>query len=276
MAIILAGCALETLEERVERETAESMLRTYAFDGYPDNFPEIAARLLKEAEAGDARAQSRMGELYFFGFGVPRDAVERAKWHQRAAIGGEHISQHFLAQIYLEGDGLERDYRRALEWYRRSAAQGLEDDFLQEKDRMQYECLSPKKPGGMEDGGGQSDDVDFSRLSSVLPKWVERDFVFGIFDWQEKCDEQSNWSGLKSFLEAANMGYAKAQYMVGVAYLAGRGVAPDRAKAARWFLKAARQEHGAARREFCVLYRAGETASVTLPQPGWCKGIRKP
>lgn len=64
MAIILAGCALETMVERVERETAESMLRTYAFDGYPDNFPEIAARLRKEADAGDVRAQGRLGELY--------------------------------------------------------------------------------------------------------------------------------------------------------------------------------------------------------------------
>lgn len=141
---------------------------------------------------------------------------------------------------------------------------------------MQYECLSPKMPGAIGDGGGQSDEVDYSRLRSALPKWMESDFDFGIFSWRHSCDKKSNQWGLKSFFEAANAGYAKAQYMVGVAYLAGRGLAPDRAKAAHWFLMAARREHGAARREYCALYRAGETASDTLPQPGWCKGIRKP
>ncbi len=94
--------------------------------------------------------------------------------------------------------------------------------------------------------------------------------------WRSGCNKKYNRWSLESFFSAANAGHAKALYMVGVAYLAGRGLAPDRAKAAHWFLEAARQEHGAARREFCALYRAGETASDMLPNPGWCKGIRKP
>ena len=275
----LAGCGAETMVERVERETAESMLRTYAFYGYPDNFPEIAKRVRAEADDGDALAQSRLGELYFFGFGVPRDTVERAKWHHRAAIGGNRLSQHFLAQIYLEGYGLEQDYRRALEWYRRAAAHGWEDDSLQEKDRMQYECLSPKPQATTEGSGkpsGPAADAEYSGLSSGLPEWRETDFESGISWWMRECNKKYNRWSLKSFFSAANDGHAKAQYMVGVAYLAGRGLAPDRAKASPWFLKAARQEHGAARREYCALYRGGETASHTLPNPGWCKGIRKP
>ena len=277
IGVALAGCASETIEERVERETAESMLRTYAFYGYPANFPDIAKRLRAEAEEGDARAQSRLGELYFFGFGVPRDAVERAKWHHRAAVGGNRLSQHFLAQIYLEGDGLEQDYRRALEWYGRAAAQGGEEDRLQEEDRMQYDCLSPKHPAVIEGSrhpSGPAADGEYSGLRSALPQWKESDFVSGILWWRSECNAEYNRWSLKSFFSAANAGYAKAQYMVGVAYLAGRGLAPDRAKAAHWFLKAARQEHIPARREYCALYRAGETASADAPpDPGWCKGI---
>lgn len=279
IALGLTACASETFEKRVERETAESMLRQYAFYGYPDNFPEIAKRLRKEAEEGDARAQSRLGELYFFGFGVPRDSVERAKWHRRGAIGGNRLSQHFLAQIYLEGDGLEQDYRRALKWYRRAAAHGWQDDPLQEEDRKQYECLSPKKSAVTRGGrhpSGAAADAEYSGLSSALPKWMETDFVSGISWWRSGCNKKYNRWSLESFFSAANDGHAKAQYMVGVAYLAGRGLAPDWVKAARWFLKAARQGHGAARREYCALYRGGETASDTLPDPGWCKGIRKP
>ncbi len=279
IGVALAGCASETIEERVERETAESMLRTYAFDGYPDNFPEIAKRVRAEADDGDARAQSRLGELYFFGFGVPRDAVERAKWHRRAAIGGNRLSQHFLAQIYLEGDGLEHDYRQALKWYGRAAAHGWEDDSLQEKDRRQYDCLSPKRPAVTEGGGhpsGPAADAEYSGLRSALPRWRETDFEFGISWWMSGCNKKYNRWSLESFFSAANAGHAKAQYMVGVAYLAGRGLAPDRAKAAHWFLKAARQEHGASRREYCALYGVGETAPYTLPKLGWCKGIRKP
>ncbi|MCH7936142.1 MAG: sel1 repeat family protein [Proteobacteria bacterium] len=280
IGVVLAGCASETIEERVERETAESMLRTYAFDGYPDNFIEIAKRLQKEADEGDPRAQSRLGELYFFGFGVPRDAVERAKWHHRAAIGGNRLSQHFLAQIYLEGDGLEQDYRRALEWYGRAAAQGGEEDRLQEEDRKQYDCLSPKQPAIAEGGRQPSSpaaDVEYSGLRSALPQWMESDFDYGILWWRNGCNNEYNRWSLESFFSAANAGHAKSQYMVGVAYLSGRGIPPDRAKAAHWFFKAAWQEHGAARREYCALYRGRETAGADAPpDPGWCKGIRKP
>jgi len=279
IGVALAGCAAETMVERVERETAESMLRLYAFDGYPDNFPEIAKRLQKEAQAGDAQAQSRLGELYFFGFGVPRDTVERAKWHRRGAIGGNRLSQHFLAQIYLEGDGLEHDYRLALEWYGRAAAHGWEDDPLQEKDCKQYDCLSPKRPAvneGARHPSGPAGDAEYSGLRSALPQRRETDFEFGISWWMSGCNKKYNRWSLKYFFKSANAGYAKAQYMVGVAYLAGRGIPPGRATAAHWFLKAARQEHGAARREYCELYRGGETASDTLPNPGWCKGIQKP
>lgn len=271
MAAGLLACAHETLQERVERETAESMLRTYAFDGYPPSFPEIAKRLRREAEMGDARAQSRLAELYFYGFGVPRDSAERAKWHRKAANGGNKLSQHFLAWIYLEGDGLEQDYRRALEWFGRSAAQGWPNA------RTQYDCLSPKEHRVSEDGRRESAPAaDHSSLRSALPEWVESDFGFGIFSWRRPCDEKLNRWGLKSFFMAANAGSAKAQYLVGVAYLSGRGILPDRGRAAHWFLKAARQGHRSARREYCALYRAEQAPMNASVVPGGCRGVPRP
>lgn len=273
-AAVLAACATETIEQRVLRETAASLLEHFAYDGYPPTFPEIAQQLRREAEAGNVRSQSRLAELYLYGFGVPRDEAERVKWHRRAAVGGSALSQYFLAWSYLEGKEVEQDYRQALEWYRRSAAQ----DF--ESARVQYDCLLPKETDsriGADSEVGADSEAEYLNLRSTATKWIEPNFKSGVGSWRWKCEADHNRYGLRNLFSAANTGFAKAQYMIGVAYLSGREVRVDHTRAAHWFLKAAHQDHGPARREYCALYRAGKTAPVDgPPNSAWCEGIPEP
>ena len=50
---------------------------------------EAAIELIRpRAERGDARAQSKLGPLYYSGTGVPQDSVEAVKWQRKAAEQG--------------------------------------------------------------------------------------------------------------------------------------------------------------------------------------------
>jgi len=274
VATVLAACASETVEQRVLRETAASLLEHFAYDGYPETFPEIARQLRREAEAGNVRSQMRLGELYLYGFGVPKDEAQRVKWHRRAAEGGEALSQYFLAWNYLEGNAVEQDYRQALEWLRRSAAQNFESA------RQHYDCLRPKETDSRisaDSKVGADSEAEYSKLRSTAAKWIEPDFRSGVGSWRRRCEGDHNRYGLRNLFSAANTGFDKAQYLIGVAYLSGREVRINRARAAHWFLKAARQNHDPARREYCALYRAGLTAAVDgPPNSAWCEGIPEP
>jgi TPR repeat protein len=57
--------------------------------------------------------------------------------------------------------------------------------------------------------------------------------------------------------EAAEEGYAKAQYNLGVMYAIGSGVPENDAKAVEWYTKAAEQEHAKAQYNLGVMYDIG-------------------
>ena len=77
------------------------------------------------ADAGDARAQSLVGQLYYRGRGVNRDDYQAANWFRRAAEQGEAAAQLYLGNMYAEGQGVPQDSAEAATWYRRAADQGF-------------------------------------------------------------------------------------------------------------------------------------------------------
>ena len=63
---------------------------------------------------------------------------------------------------------------------------------------------------------------------------------------------------LKWYRKAAEQGYAKAQYNLGLMYDNGDGVAEDHAEAFKWFRKAAEQGYASAQHNLGVMYAKGE------------------
>src|SRR5258707_14164049 len=57
------------------------------------------------ARAGDARAQTGLGLLYYSGPGVPRDRGRAAEFFQHPADHGEPTAHLFLAQMYFKSAG---------------------------------------------------------------------------------------------------------------------------------------------------------------------------
>jgi TPR repeat protein len=80
-----------------------------------------AAKLIRPlAERGNADAQTKLGDLYRRGLGVPQSFREAARWYRMAAVQGDAQGQNNLGLMYYYlgkpgGDG--EDYIRAYMWY---------------------------------------------------------------------------------------------------------------------------------------------------------------
>jgi len=81
--------------------------------------------LQKQAEAGDAEAQSELGMIYAKGQGVTQDFSEAAKWIRKAAEQGVAQAQYNLGGMYSSGQGVVQDYVEAVRWYGKAAEQGI-------------------------------------------------------------------------------------------------------------------------------------------------------
>ena len=83
---------------------------------------------LEGAKAGDAEAQTYVGEIFEKGLGLPVDYKTAITWYQKAAQQGYSRAQINLGYLYEKGLGVEKDMLKALNWYRRASC--VEGDQL--------------------------------------------------------------------------------------------------------------------------------------------------
>ncbi len=134
VACLLPG-QVRRLGQRTTYVTARRPVRTTAIDCrirggeyVESDRASYAAALqvwLPAAEAGDARAQTYVGEIFEKGLAGTPDYQVSAIWYQKAAEAGDVRAQINLGHLYELGLGVEQDHEVALQWYRRSA--GLEE-----------------------------------------------------------------------------------------------------------------------------------------------------
>ena len=107
------------------------------------------------ANAGDARAQSMMGDLYYYGFGVTQSHETSFYWTQKAAEQGRTNSIANLAEFYEKGiGGVEQDLPRAISLLERAAGEGSQyakDELI----RIRRELPDTEAPSGVSPKGEQ-------------------------------------------------------------------------------------------------------------------------
>lgn len=81
------------------------------------DFAAAVAEWTPLAEAGDVRAQYRLGRMFEKGEGVARDDVRAAAWYLAAAQRGETDAQVDLGILYAEGRGVAKDPAEAYMWW---------------------------------------------------------------------------------------------------------------------------------------------------------------
>jgi TPR repeat protein len=79
------------------------------------------------AMAGNAQAQYEMGERFYQGLGVEKDAATAAAWFELAAKQGLPSAQRLLAMMYFLGRGVPPDPAEAYKWICLAAQKGGEE-----------------------------------------------------------------------------------------------------------------------------------------------------
>ena len=83
------------------------------------------AEIRRQADQGNASAQSYLGFMYETGEGVPKNEAKAVKWYRLAADQGDTVAQTNLGLMYADGRGVLEDDREAVKWFRLAADQGV-------------------------------------------------------------------------------------------------------------------------------------------------------
>ena len=95
------------------------------YDNTPYMYDKI--KMLKAwAEAGDATAQYKLGDKYYYGVGVAVNFCEAFRCYSLAAEQGNMLAQFYLGVMFEHGWGVKQNYKEAFNWYMKSALQGDE------------------------------------------------------------------------------------------------------------------------------------------------------
>ena len=195
----------------------------------------------RAAEQGDARAQFNLGEMYDQGRGVKQDYAEAAKWYARAANQGNAEAQFSLGWMYVVGRGVARDEAEAVRWYRQAAEQG--HTAAQVNLGMMY----------AEGRGVAQNDTEALRWYEQVVKQEGakpgsagmnagvQDILTTLFAKAGGADMKGDAESAVWLSNAAEQGFAVAQYGLGVMYEKGLGVPQNDAEAEKWYRKAAEQ-----------------------------------
>ena len=107
------------------------------------------------AEAGDADAQTNVGEIFERGLGGEPNYEAALIWYRKAAEQGNSRAQFALGTLYEQGLGVPKDQLEALNWYRQ--AWGLKQDNLifESAANREQEALRAELTKGLEEKDAQ-------------------------------------------------------------------------------------------------------------------------
>ena len=188
--------ALRELAEAGDAEAQTELGERYEHGrGVGQDYAVAVSWFRRAAEQGHARARAALGFMYGTGRGVEQDDAEAVRWDRLAAELGNARGQHNLGVSYRDGLGVSRDDENAVFWFRRAAEQGF---------------------AAAQTGLGQMYSTG---------RGVSRDYEMAV-SWYRRAAEQGN---------------ARGQNNLGWMYERGRGVRRDRVEAVRWYRLAAAQ-----------------------------------
>ncbi len=125
---VTAANEYRPLAERGDPEAQYRIGRLYEFgNGYPKDQAQGIAWIRKAAAQNHVDAQQELGYIYATGDGVKQDDVQAAAWFRKAATAGDAQAQYNLGLLYAKGAGVPKDYAQAFDWWSKSAAQGFAD-----------------------------------------------------------------------------------------------------------------------------------------------------
>ena len=90
----------------------------------PQNVVATVEQIHEAAKQGDVAAQSKLGDMYYYGFEIAIDRIQAVTWYRKAAEQGNASAQVNLGGMYRIGEGVAQDNTQAVAWFRKAAEQG--------------------------------------------------------------------------------------------------------------------------------------------------------
>jgi len=110
--------------------------------------------IVRLAERGNARAQTRLGFLFATGRGVPQNYAEAAYWYLRSAEQGDPDAQYLLGICFDLAKGVPMDWVQAYKWFNLSASRTRAGDEREHRARMRDGAASKLTSRQLEIGQG--------------------------------------------------------------------------------------------------------------------------
>ena len=190
------------------------------------NYIEEMKRWQPKAEAGDAEAQFRLGQMYALGYGFKQNFNSAIEWYEKAAAQGNAKARTALGVLYFYGTGVEKNEEKAREWAEKAAAQ----NNLVAQDLMGWLARQAKDYAAAKQWLEQAVAQDYAPAMVSMGQLYEagegvpQDFAEAK-RWYEKGAKQKK-------------GNASSMVMLGLLYSKGNGVEKDEKQAMEWLEKA--------------------------------------
>ncbi|MFA7237564.1 MAG: trypsin-like peptidase domain-containing protein [Phycisphaeraceae bacterium] len=226
-------------------------------------------QLIRQAEAGDAAAQVKLGSKYENGEGIGKDPAEAAKWYKLAGAQGNAEAQYRLGLIHAGAAGVHRDtsgrllfktkfvfgqegvadnVAEAIKWFRLAAQQGHAAAEFEFGSMYQFGIGADENP---------TEAVKWYRLASDQGDAAAQ-LALGRMYAKGEGVTKDPAEAVKWYRMAADQGNVAAQYALGGMYYYGNGVAKDPAEAIKWYRLAAEQGDADAQLHLGGRYAKGE------------------
>jgi TPR repeat protein len=224
------GVAVDKQKE--EEYLARSMKTTVAF-----------------ANKGSVNMQIRLGSLYAYGKGVPKDEKESLKWYRLAAAQGSPVAQFDIGRAYEIGiGGLNKDSAEAFRWYRMAADNGYA--YAQRNLGLLYY-------NGVGITKNIPDAFKWFKMAAQLGEPYSQWHLGWMYMNGEGVTKDEK-EGVKWHMLAADNGNSYAQNSLGAAYERGiGGLNKDLTEAIKWYKKGADGNNSDAMTNLGRLYMNG-------------------
>lgn len=93
------------------------------------DIPEAIALFEEAVKTSEPVSELFLGECYYTGNGVPKDAVRAAQLWAESAMQGIGAAQYNMGELYRTGQGVKQDFQKALNKYKMAAHNGVGDAF---------------------------------------------------------------------------------------------------------------------------------------------------
>ena len=222
-------------------------------------------KLIEMVEAGDASAQTALGQRYELGDGVETNRTKAKKWYRKAVEQGDPLAMFLLGQMFETATLNAPSNVRAANLYISAANKG-------------HAAAQARLAQFYEQGRGVPQDFAEAAMwyTKAAQQWeVSARYPLGATYAIGRGNYTNSSEAIRWFERAAALGVAEAQFDLGRAYELGNGVKQSLETSLNWYQEAAQQGHDRAadallRLRGAITAAAGPTEEVTgspLPMP---------